>query len=260
MMVFVAETNIISDVQKEDNPALIAGKNFLVRSEHPDAGSRSWYDSSLSSYPNLIKLRHNMSASEHKPQLLRRLSQSLNLDQLEMLEAELINQGILLNLRSAGYTLAQQVAHEASVWRWRALRFGIEGSALSFQVILPHYLTQRAEELARALCVGVAQPEDSPGNLRLPGTVVPTADSCIPSATELQYLDRFAAYLNGEFESASNRYQRGLNVVLRAISTPARQEPQSATTPAAVVLILALPLTMKDFVRGLKLFKQGSNE
>lgn len=246
MMVFVGETYFTVDVQKEDNSASIVGRNFLVPEAQAPAAGETPAAAIPAAYPNLLVLKQNLAASRHSSPLLARIGTALRIEQVEMLEAELINQGILLNLRSQGYTLSRQIAHEESVWRWRALRFGVEGNVLGFHVWLPAYLVERAQELAAAVPLGQ---EVSP----LPGSAVPRAEGGLPAAVELQYLERFSAYLNGEFDAASNRYQRGLNVVLRAISAPAKEDTGAEKSP---VLDLTLPLTMKAFVHTLKQFKQ----
>ena len=71
---------------------------------------------------------------------------------------------------------------------------------------------------------------------------------------DLPYLEHFASYLNGQFEHTQNRYQRGLNVVLKALCAP----PEASDAENhAIALSVTLPIGGKDFTRKVQAFKES---
>ncbi|MFN8389278.1 MAG: hypothetical protein U0136_03205 [Bdellovibrionota bacterium] len=158
-----------------------------------------------------------------------RLGSPIDLDQLEMLEAELRNQGIL-PLESEGITtLTQHAVHTASILRWRARRAGAWADNLQFTVRLPEYLLSRADELLSTIrSAHAADPGEAEllvyrartwGKANTPGQRL---------YAELDYLERFASYLIGEYDKSANRYQQGLNLILRVVS---RQKLRALSQP-----------------------------
>ncbi|HQH26197.1 MAG TPA: hypothetical protein PLP17_02285 [Oligoflexia bacterium] len=175
----------------------------------------------------------------------------LSIEQLEMLEAELQNQRLLGRLPAFAKSVHQHALQQASIWRWKARRLGVRENDLRFQVNLHQYLICYAEELLYGF-------ETRRSGLRADGP--PSATDAEREGTQeltpatlavLQYLNRFAAYLDGQYESGRNRYERGLNVVLRVLNTPAAVE-QARDAETNGKKTITLPLTFKAFARLLK--------
>ena len=175
-----------------------------------------------------------------------RLTSDLTLDGLEMLEAELRNQGILPTLAPG---LTQRALREASVLRWKARRSGVDESRLTFFVNISRYLTALGTHLTEQQVERHADEEnlfylgtDSLYSKRLPES---------ERAAQLAYLEAFASYLIGTFDQTSNRYERGMNLVLKVLSLRAkpRAESKGANDEAHDQIPVTLPIESEEFVR-----------
>lgn len=189
-------------------------------------------------------------------------------EHLEMLEAELRNQAMVVRESELPMNLTQLVAHEISVLKWRARRHGLLRSELKFSVELPRYVAETAmelisldrelqrtskmqmhpsleiEETPRTNTSSNSQNWPSSGFSRrvLPWHSMITGREQI--ACYMRYLNSIAKFLNGNSPSERNGYQRGLNVILRVLSTPTPTIRSGAT--------IKLPITLKGFLEALR--------
>jgi hypothetical protein len=196
-----------------------------------------------------------------REQLCRRISSPMEIEQLEMLEAELRNQGILPGETEGSGTLSQHALHTASILRWRARRAGIRGNGLHFSVDLPQYLLTRAAELDEQL----RRQNDSTERQDL-GLFVHRSGSwakahpALPHLfAELDYLERFAAYLLGAFDESRNTYQQGLNLILRVLArkrsmnmTQTERKLRQKNTRSNPAEKITLPIDMLTFHQHLR--------
>ena len=176
----------------------------------------------------------------------------LELEQLEMLEAELRNQGILPSPDAPAIGLSQHALHSASILRWRARRAGVAGDTLNFRIDVPRYVLSRAKEIGEELA---SAGRDNIGSgtellLRRSASWGKGLESPSRLLGELEYLEAFSAYLLGHFDATTNRYQRGLNVVLRILAGKSKGvEPEAK---------IVLPMEVKDFLEAVRPFRQGA--
>lgn len=169
----------------------------------------------------------------------------LNLEQLEMFEAELRNQGIVPGDSPSSFSIAQHAVHYAAILRWRAARIGITPPKIDFRVDLPRYILARAEEISSSLA-----PDSSDEDLLLRrtdswGRERETRGQLLQQA---EYLGHLAGFLIGQNDHASNRYERGLSVVLRAVSSSADSAPEQVRDGLEV----SLPMTVASFLQLLR--------
>lgn len=256
------ERNFTNGVQKEAKSTLEVGKNVLLEDTtdcHTEVCRKTvWEEARGRGLEHLVELKSCLDGDSPPSQIFYRSARPLGFEQLEMLEAELVNQGILVRSKDYCCGLAQHVLHEANIWRWRAQRFGVEGSNLVFNIDLPAYVVYRAEEL---MCVqhesmfetnlaGQLHRNDSWwGSLETLGSVI----------AEIHYLNRFAAYLLGVFDEAANGYQRGLNLVLKVLSREIEQELE-VEADKSDKLMITLPHSKREFFSRLKEFRQVLEE
>lgn len=164
-------------------------------------------------FEELAELADALKSETKRAKVYSRLPKHFRQDQLEMLEAELNNQGLLSRSIRTNYSLSQHIQYEANVWKWRAERVGFEGSRLHFCVDLPTYIISRAEELLSS-----AEQKSDAGESSLRASAWQKRfESQDALSSELRYLESFAAFLNGAHDNPQNGYQRGLNLVLRVI-------------------------------------------
>ena len=189
----------------------------------------------------LSELEALLSNSFAADRLSERISSPMQLEQLEMLEAELKNQGILP--KGEATTLAQHALHSASILRWRAQRGGITGDNIEFVVDVPEYLLRRAEEIEKQLIELGAKDnsQESELFLRRSSSWGKAYDNQTRLLQDLGYLERFASYLLGKFDEDGNRYERGLNLILRIIA--ARNPAYFASRKTRI----ELPMDVKQF-------------
>ncbi|MCB0325064.1 MAG: hypothetical protein KDD69_15880 [Bdellovibrionales bacterium] len=234
------DSRLSADIATQQNAAGAVGKNVQLEAS-PTADTQAVRLRSLGLL-HLAQLTDGLEQGTIDSPVLKRLSRPVELKQLEMLEAELTNQGILPRLRAGVLSLAQHVAQETGVWCWRAERCGVESNSLQFDVEIPRYIIARAGELLAPLSL------DTPGPVE-PQTGVwrRAAEAPAVAIAELSYLDRFAAYLLGAFYDPANRYQRGLNLVLHVLVGAARAEEEQSS-----LLCLTLPLSKQAFFHQLK--------
>ncbi len=141
--------------------------------------------------------------------------------ELEMLEAELENQGFL-SAPDPRFRLSFRLAYECSAFRWRARCYGVSGLPLEFRVNLPRFLLQCANHAA-----------------------VNNTDLAPIDGREMCYLDRFAGYLLGRTITPRNLYDQGMNLVLRVLANPAHQPPNTGRSAVDVVI----PTTKFEFLK-----------
>ncbi len=172
-------------------------------------------------YSNLCSLFSNNYPLPKSP-----IAYPLSIEELEMLEAELINQGILNTEVNA---LSKRVRREISLLLWSGKRHNVSHSDINFKIDLRSFIKFEVLKLSTASDLG--------------STVSYTLKQKLKN--ELAYLDQFAAYLNGAFEEPRSGYERGLNLVLKAImKTNQRDETRLSFT---------LPISKNDFIRILEL-------
>ena len=204
------------------------------------------------------ELRSLLDSKAHD-RLPKRFSAPMALDQLEMLEAELRNQGILSGAQDVT-TLLQSALHTASILRWRARRAGISGDSVQFSVRVPQYVLTRAEEIETELR---DLTDTSSGGRELLAMRSATWGKGIDSRSrllnDLLYLEQFAAYLIGRFETHESRYHRGLNLLLKIVSSRS-ESPENAAQPGEQTEKLlegkkgiALPIGHREFLDELKI-------
>ncbi len=232
------ETNITADVHNSDD---LEGSALLEL----DSSSRilSLKSQGLS---HLAKLAERQREGRFETNVLRRLQVPLEFSQVEMLEAELKNQGILPRHGTEKYSLTQIGSQQSSVWRWRAERFGGKGKSLSFTMNLPEFVIHRAEQLVQSSEAQEASTQSSNSASVYGGKI----DCKTSVKEELNYLERFAAYLCGAYDHAENRYQRGLNLVLQVLSCSAIRSAEKQRSEGQ--LDCCLPLQKKEFLSKLK--------
>ena len=177
----------------------------------------------------------------------------MSLASLEMLEAELTNQLLLPVLGENVPSLSQAAAFESNLLQWRARRMGVDGSRLEFQIQLAEYIGYLGSELIQLL----REMKLSPAHL-LRGTLTTKRISwraIFPSEeivrAMLSYLDRFARYLFSERNALENRYQRGLNLVLKVVAETRSEGPRAASGSQKIQI--ALPVIMRDYLARLRL-------
>ena len=182
--------------------------------------------------------------------LPKRFAAPMALDQLEMLEAELRNQGILSSAQDVT-TLLQSALHTASILRWRARRAGISGDSVQFSVRVPQYILNRAEEIESELR---DLSDTSTGGRELLTMRSATWGKGIDSRSRLMndmiYLEQFAGYLLGRFEKDESRYHRGLNLLLKILTS--KTDAAEDTSAHAESAGISLPIGHREFLDELK--------
>ncbi len=167
--------------------------------------------------PAVAELR-SLLLSEPKAALLlpKQFAEPMDIEQLEMLEAELTNQGIL---PADATTVSQHALHSASILRWRARRAGVSADNVYFLVRVPEYVLMRADEIQRELQLRHSESREDTEELFLLRSASwgKGIDSHSRLQQDLLYVDRFASYILGKFGHDTNRYQRGLSLILKII-------------------------------------------
>lgn len=241
------DTNITADVHKSDDLDASAHSALLEL----DAPQRILVLRTQGLH-HLAKLAERQLEGRYETNVLRRLQVPLEFSQVEMLEAELKNQGILPRNSSHKYSLTQIGSQQSSMWRWRAERYGGKGRTLSFTINLPEFVIYRAEQLLQDSEVAETSAPSGSSASVYGGKI----DCKTSRKDELNYLERFAAYLCGAYDHAENRYQRGLNLVLQVLSCSASRSLETEREEGQ--LNFCLPLEKKEFLRKLKSTKSDS--
>jgi len=182
--------------------------------------------------------------------ILRSLDKTLSLDQFEMLEAELQNQGILQLPSDINHSMAQHCNVQIQLLRWHAKRFGWKRSSLDIRIDIPRWALSEARELSHELRGYIYLNSSGRNDDSL------TVEQLLPLSINLddwqsrvakaKYLTQFICYLNGAFLDTRNRFQRGLNVVLGTLSRTARGIRSGSETP-----LVSLPVTKKSLFQQL---------
>lgn len=227
------ERNFTSSEQKRQNPT-VAVEKWTDNAHSVQAQP----DFKLPFLEQHFHWLHRLKSDLSLPERPRALVQTpVSMSQLEMLEAELNNQGLLSKSRGFSAFLHQRALHETGIWRWRAKRFNLPLDLDSFAIDLPRYIAERAA----AITAETDDRRDGGGKTGFLGS--PGAAALI---AELRYLDSFAAYVYGAFDKPKNRYQRGLNLVLRVLSSRHEQSERQEKR------LLILPLTRRTFFNCLR--------
>jgi len=234
------ETNITVDVHNSDEKGAPAGAMLIT--SNLDERIRTLKEQGLK---HLSELASRQRDGVYGSNVLRRLQVPLEFSQVEMLEAELKNQGILPNGSGRGYSLTQIGSQESSLWCWRAERYGGKGKTLAFTMLLPEFVVSRAAELIVSADSGESSRQSPSASMHRKKIESPTS-----MREELNFLERFAAYLCGAYDHAENRYQRGLNLVLQVLSCSMLR--QSQAEESLDTLHFCLPITKAEFLTTLK--------
>lgn len=210
------------------------------------------------------------------------LQHPLEINALEMLEAELANQCItslrapkaaapapagrssLWTRAESCTSLAQRATLESTAWRWRGRRLGIAASKLRFRVDIRLFILSWAAELEQAL-----ESSHSSDNrvvfLRQPQLSSTASDDMQEVRKKLKYLDEVAAFLAGGVRRRAHPFDRGLDVILKVLSVPGSSGAPGHTSiepvyshdskeGAAGELILTLPLSRSGFFEAVRAF------
>ncbi len=142
-----------------------------------------------------------------------KLSEPIAVVKFEMLEAELLNQRILPKTHE---TLSQKIRHEVNLLSWHAKRLGVDIQSINFLVDVPRLILKLSSQ------------------------------DMSPSTSSLAYLELFSDYIQGKFDSTSNKYEEGLNLVLNAILNSKQDKVLDQNT-------CILPISKTDFFKQLNL-------
>lgn len=171
----------------------------------------------------------------------------LSIEELEMWEAELLNQGFISPV--ADIRLSHLVFRQANLLRWRAARSGVEGGRLRFTVHVPVLLIARAAQIVAAVAVLPEHPDT-----RRAEEARSSAETVRRDMAELRYLEAIAARLTtAETAAPKSAYHRGLDLVLRVIGAGTRR----STHGPAEALMVELPVAMPQFVSSLRNYKKS---
>lgn len=208
----------------------------------------------LSDFPNLATLlatqrelsATNLDAPKKNP---------ISIEALEILEAELTNQGILPKAEEHALRVSQLASYESSMLRWRARRAGYPSIHLAFSVSLIRYVASIAEEMVeivRRARASQAHPL---------GPVVLRSITAHPRqlSGQLSYLEAYAAYLNGSYELPETSYQKGLNTLLKVLSTAESNAEEAQIIANGGALSVVLPVSPADFLQNLRRTAQSIN-
>ena len=175
-----------------------------------------------------------------------RVRRPLTLDDLEMLEAELVNQGVMIPVANSDgvgvFSVSQRAAFEIASLRWRARRVSPNKQS-RFVVDVPRYLLNWATEL---LQTKTYKQVSSQSRMRgasaeikplLPGfNEIISIDDERTTQAQLRYLELFAQYIIGiEENTPSASRDRGLEVVLKTLSDPIAQSYHCPVSLTAVL-------------------------
>lgn len=218
--------------QSEENLTADGGRIFPIAAQGEN-------DQWVRSLPLNLRRLVERNADGHQTPTTRKLT----LEQLEIFEAELRNQRILPLLGSATPTLTQDAQMEANLLRWRARRAGFLGSELQFRVDLERYTGMLAVDLMKLQSSG-SEKNDLEQITALSAQRQTLRSAYVTSAIiaeKLLYLDALASYLLGGFDAPQNKYQAGLNLILKILSS----KSESATNHGVSVVF---PVTHKEFL------------
>jgi len=169
------------------------------------------------SFNNLSDLFSNIENKDKSP-----IKQPLSIEELEMLEAELLNQGIISAKSDA---LSKRVRREIALLIWNGKRNSSNFSSPNFRIELKSFIKFETIKLT-TLNDNLKDQQIAPK---------------IKLKQDLKYLDEFAAYLNGAFENTKSSYEKGLNLVLRAIMKTTEEIDEN--------LSFILPISKAEFIR-----------
>ena len=169
----------------------------------------------------------------------------LSVETIEIFEAELRNQGLLPQPDEYTGTLAQQLHNEINLWQWRARRAGCDARKLTFKIHLTSYILEKAKELL--IFAQSITKEPSASTLERPGNFwCMNYNGRNEIHAKLQYLELFAAYLNGVHDQTENRYRQAHNLLLKSLST------RSGSAESLDKLKVLLPIDPQQFTTLLK--------
>ncbi|MCB0360224.1 MAG: hypothetical protein KDD44_11330 [Bdellovibrionales bacterium] len=266
----------------DGTPANVAVSPSAVDSNIPAAALATVADQEpLRRYPDLFDLYLRLHEAAVRPAGSPReetvLPYPVDLNSLEMLEAELINQGYtelgrlphsLCSHSEAEHgafwtrvdgcqTMAQRASLDATVLRWRARRRGYRAHELSFLVDVPRFAVTWAAELLES-ATDAAHDGETVLMLRSPEAYTVHCSDAVEQEAKLHYLNGLAAFLLGRAESRHTPYARGLKALLRVLVSPNTKQLSSVgsiepTYPASRVRsTVVLPTTRDLFYRALR--------
>ncbi len=180
-------------------------------------------------FPNLAALL-NISEEQTK------FSTPITLDGIEMLEAELSNQGFLPS-SSGARPISSHAINTANHLRWKAQRVEFDPDRLQFLVDLPRYLAHFAQILTER----ERRTNGSDAEL-----LINPLENVSNRLTEIEwraYIENFARYFLTQQEFEANRYERGLNLVLRIVA----QSAPPSTMGNKKKITIVLPIQPKEF-------------
>lgn len=170
------------------------------------------------------KEHRESSSSYHNPHSLS--IEPLSVEALEMLEAELINQGIL---SISADSLSKRARREISLLLWNAKRQNATSDTITFKIDLKAFILFEVLKLCTNDNVNYSSLHSIKQKLK----------------NELSYLEQFASYLNGAYEIPKSGYEKGLNLVLRAILKVDHQVKEETSQAS---LCCTLPSSKHDFM------------
>jgi hypothetical protein len=167
----------------------------------------------------------------------------ISIEQLEMLEAELRNQGITSD--NGAVYLAQIASLDRNMLRWRARRSSIVCPELLFSLDIMAYLMRTACELIASL--DGTEPDDQTRSRFLWHALISTREQAL---TQIDYLEQLAFFFDGDESRTSNRFQQGLTLLLRILIKPERREaPENAVQ-------VTLPTTSRELLNLLRGYRK----
>ena len=163
------------------------------------------------------------------------LEAPISANQFQMLEAELVNQGLLRISSDLSTLISQQAAKDTSLWRWRILRINPKIENTQILIDVPRFILDKAKQILE-----IEKRKREGHFLKHISTKEDFQSAPIFSRTQLSniyYLESFAAFINGAFEEVQSKYEKGLNVVLKALC-----KDTQVTGSCSIVL----PTTLKE--------------
>ncbi|HMO18543.1 MAG TPA: hypothetical protein PKA63_10120 [Oligoflexia bacterium] len=174
-------------------------------------------------YPHLFRLVCNKNNSNLFENEKKRLQRPVSLVSLEMLEAELVNQGLIDKNQDS---LAKFARHQISLLVWQARRLMLPLENIEFLIDVTELIIKLAYQAVSY----------SSGEIN---------KNLSYSDNQLRYLEQFSAYLTGIYQTPTNKYEQGMNLVLKSIS-----ETNINSTDKTIKCVI--PLSKTNFVEMLK--------
>lgn len=211
------KSNLEKEVEPIDSTQKFADQSGLYREE---------FQTRLANL-NFNNLKE-LSIKRSKNELLKVISSPIRLIDFEMLEAELLNQGILPKVSE---TLSQILIREVSHLKWTTRHFFKTDNQLELYIDVPLYLLKKADQ-------------------NLETSLAENISIDFLSTQDLSYLEQFAAYLLGEYEETNNSYEKGLNLILKTIRS-GNSANESINKDSNGLTKVILPVSQKSLIKTL---------